>query len=95
MKGDFGPIPPGDLGLTLPHEHVTTDFLGAEKLPAQRYDRDAAFTVIRPHFEALGKRGVKALFECTPAHIGRDVVLLRRLSEATSPHRPTPAITVP
>lgn len=79
-----GPIPASGAGLILPHEHVTTDFLGAEKLPAPRYDRDAAFTLIRPHFETLARRGVRLFVECTPAHIGRDVLLLRRLSEATS-----------
>lgn len=78
-----GWVEASQLGPTLPHEHVTTDFLGAEKLPAPRYDRDAAFGLIRPAFDALAARGVKALAECTPAHIGRDVVLLRRLSEAT------------
>jgi phosphotriesterase-related protein len=72
-----------DLGRTLPHEHVTTDFLGAERLPAPRYDRDAAFAEIRPHFDYLARTGVRTLVECTPAHIGRDVILLRRLSDAT------------
>jgi predicted metal-dependent phosphotriesterase family hydrolase len=78
-----GPVAAEDLGRTLPHEHVTTDFLGAEKLPAPRYDRDLAFATIRPHFEALRERGIRTLVECTPNHIGRDVRLLRRLSEAT------------
>jgi phosphotriesterase-related protein len=78
-----GPIPSDELGTTLPHEHVTTDFLGAEKLPAPRYDRALAFDTIRPHFQDLKNRGVGALVECTPAHIGRDVRLLRRLSEHT------------
>lgn len=67
----------------LPHEHVTTDFLGAEKLPAPRYDRDLAFERIVPHLEKLRARGVGLLAECTPAHIGRDVDLLKRLSEAS------------
>lgn len=78
-----GWVEASQLGLALPHEHVTTDFLGAEKLPAPRYDRDAAFAVIRPEFDALKARGARCLVECTPAHIGRDVVLLKRLSEAT------------
>jgi phosphotriesterase-related protein len=67
----------------LPHEHVVTDFLGAEKLPAPRYDRAAAFETIAPHFSRLRERGVEVLCECTPNHIGRDVRLLRRLSEAS------------
>lgn len=67
----------------LPHEHLTTDFLGAEKRPTPRYDRDQAFVTIRPHLQALVRRGVGLLAECTPAHIGRDVLLLQRLSEST------------
>jgi len=67
----------------LSHEHVTTDFLGAEKLPVPRYDRGKAFDLIAPHFDKLAQRGVGLLVECTPAHIGRDVLLLRRLSEAS------------
>ncbi|MBL9135815.1 MAG: hypothetical protein JNK85_08105 [Verrucomicrobiales bacterium] len=78
-----GEISATEMGRTLSHEHVTTDFLGAEKLPAPRYDRDAAFLAIRPHFERLAKQSVRTLVECTPAHIGRDVRLLKRLSEAT------------
>jgi phosphotriesterase-related protein len=78
-----GPIQAADMGLTLPHEHVTTDFLGAEVLPQPRYDRDEAAAIIRAELEALQERGGQTLFECTPAHIGRDVVLLKRLSEAT------------
>lgn len=78
-----GGVSAAELGRILPHEHVTTDFLGAEKLPTPRYDRDQAFDRILPHFQALRRRGVGLLVECTPAHIGRDVPLLRRLSEAS------------
>lgn len=86
--GDFimtvrGPVPAEQLGVTLPHEHITTDFLGAEKLPQPRYDRDLAFQAILPQLKTLKERGTTSLFECTPNHIGRDVALLRRLSEAS------------
>lgn len=81
-----GLVPVGELGMILPHEHVTTDFIGAEKLPQPRYDRDDAFVTILPHFESLKNRGVTVLVECTPNHIGRDVRLLRRLSEASDVH---------
>ena len=81
-----GPVTTDRLGLILPHEHVTTDFIGAERFPQPRYDRDDAFATILPQFERLKERGVSALVECTPNHIGRDVRLLRRLSEATGVH---------
>lgn len=71
------------MGRTLSHEHVTTDFLGAERLPAPRYDRREAQALVEPYLRKLAARGVGTLVECTPAYIGRDVRLLRRLSEAT------------
>jgi len=82
----LGPVPVADIGIVLPHEHVTTDFIGAEKFPQPRYKRDEAFATILPHFKSLKKRGVTTLIECTPNHIGRDVILLKRLSEASGVH---------
>jgi phosphotriesterase-related protein len=77
----LGPVSADKLGVALPHEHVTTDFLGAEKLPQPRYDRDLAVETILPHLKALKDREASILFECTPNYIGRDVALLRRLSQ--------------
>jgi phosphotriesterase-related protein len=42
--------------------------------------------VILPHLQDLEKRGCRTLFECTPAYLGRDPLLLRRLSEASGLH---------
>ncbi len=78
-----GLVPADQLGVTLPHEHITTDFLGAEKLPQPRYDRSLAFDTILPQLKALKARGASSLFECTPNYIGRDVALLKRLSAAS------------
>lgn len=74
------------LNIILPHEHVTTDFIGAEKFPRPRYDREFAFETIFPHLKRAKARAVDVLFECTPKYIGRDVKLLRRLSEAADIH---------
>jgi predicted metal-dependent phosphotriesterase family hydrolase len=82
-----GPIPSSELGLSLTHEHVTTDFIGAEKAAAApRYDRDAAAAVVLPHLQRASKRGVRTIFECTPRYIGRDVLLLERLSRESGVH---------
>jgi len=78
-----GPVSADRLGVTLPHEHVATDFLGAEKLPPPRYNRVHAFDTILPELKALKERGCSTLVECTPNYIGRDVVLLKRLAEAS------------
>jgi phosphotriesterase-related protein len=78
-----GAVAPADLGTTLTHEHVLVDFIGADKVGRHRYDADEAFRVALPHLRALKERGCATLVECTPAYIGRDVALLRRLSEAS------------
>lgn len=70
-----------NLGSILPHEHVTTDFLGAEIAPQPRYSKDIAITSILPHLKNLKKMGYGLFFECTPNYIGRDVELLKALSE--------------
>lgn len=76
-----GKLKPGKLGPTLIHEHITTDFIGAEKVKQPQYEQDLAITTILPHLEALKARGINTLVECTPNHIGRDVRLLQSLSE--------------
>ena len=81
-----GPIGAGEMGVTLVHEHLLVDFAGAEKVSRSRYDADEAFRVILPHLQDLQKRGCRTLFECTPAYLGRDPLLLRRLSEASGLH---------
>jgi predicted metal-dependent phosphotriesterase family hydrolase len=75
-----GPVASSQLGRTLMHEHVLLDFIGAAKLTPGRYSRDEAFAVIRPHLVDARKAGVTTLVDATPEHLGRDVVLLRRLS---------------
>jgi len=74
------------MGVTLVHEHVLVDFAGAEKASRSRYGADEAFRVILPHLQELRRRGGETLLECTPAYLGRDPLLLRRLSEASGLH---------
>jgi phosphotriesterase-related protein len=78
-----GPISAEEMGASLVHEHVLVDFVGAEKVSRSRYDADEAFRVALPHLQELQQRGCGTLFECTPAYLGRDPLLLRRLSEAS------------
>jgi predicted metal-dependent phosphotriesterase family hydrolase len=78
-----GKMKPADAGIFLPHEHTFTDFIGAEKVAQPQYDRKKAFEFILPYLEKLKASGVSTLAECTPAYIGRDAVLLKRLSRAS------------
>ena len=81
-----GPIPAARLGLTLMHEHVLVDFIGADQVSPQRYDANHAFTTVLPHLLQARQHGCATLVECTPAYLGRDVTLLKRLSEASGLH---------
>ncbi len=78
-----GVIRADQLGMTLPHEHVLVDFVGADKVSPERYDQNEAFELILPHLKQVRDLGCQSLAECTPAWLGRDVSLLRRLSEAS------------
>ncbi len=81
-----GVVRPEELGTTLPHEHVLIDFTDAHKDRRTRHEQDEAFEVILPKLERVGELGCQTLIECTPAHIGRNPLLLKRLSEASGLH---------
>jgi phosphotriesterase-related protein len=78
-----GPISPNQMGFTLTHEHVLVDFIGAEQVSPDRYDRDEAFGKIVPHLQQAKELGCATFVECTPSYIGKDVRLLQRLSTAS------------
>ena len=72
-----------DMGLTLAHEHALANFQtyaewSAHPLP---YDRDEVVTVVAPRLQRLRALGCKTFVDVTAAHLGRDPLLLRRLSE--------------
>ena len=75
-----GAVAAADLGMVLMHEHVMVDFIGADKVSRSRYDADEVFRVALPHLRQLRELGCRTLVECTPAFLGRNVALLRRLS---------------
>jgi predicted metal-dependent phosphotriesterase family hydrolase len=80
------PIPATQLGVTLIHEHVMVDFIGADQVSPSRYNPSEVFQAALPRLKALRDRGCTTLVECTPAYLGRDPDLLRRLSEASGLH---------
>ena len=78
-----GPVAPAEMGFTLTHEHVLVDFIGADQVTSDRYDPDEAFGIILPYLRRARELGCEAFVECTPAYIGRDAALVKRLAEAT------------
>jgi phosphotriesterase-related protein len=81
-----GPISPEQMGLTLVHEHVLVDFVGADKITPGRYNRDRVFEQVLPNLKLIRSKGCKTLVDCTPAYLGRDVRLLQKLSSASGLH---------
>jgi len=85
-----GGIPPESLGVTLPHEHLLVDFSGADTPSKGRYDPDEVVEVVLPYLKQARELGVQSLSECSPAYLGRDPVVLKRLSEASDVNILTP-----
>lgn len=78
-----GLIDTADLGMTLPHEHILVDFIGADQVHPSRYRQDEVFRTMLPYLQQIKNWGCSTFVDCTPAYLGRDVVLLQRLSEAS------------
>jgi phosphotriesterase-related protein len=82
----LGPISSQDLGPTLVHEHILVDFIGAQEFTRDRYDPQAVHQTMLPYLKQIKELGIKALVECTPMYLGRDPLLLKRLSEDSGLH---------
>ena len=78
-----GPVPVEDMGITLVHEHVLVDFIGADSTGYHRWDKEAAAQRIIPFLVEIRNMDVQTVFECTPAYLGRDPLLLQSLSRKT------------
>ncbi len=78
-----GPESPGKMGITLEHEHILVDFIGADSTGYFRWDREKVINRIVPYITDTKQKGVNTFIECTPAYLGRDPLLLRELSSRT------------
>lgn len=68
---------------TLVHEHILVDFIGAEEVNPPRWDREKVIRKVLPYLEEARNAGCHTLVDCTPNYLGRDVALLKLLSEKT------------
>lgn len=82
----LGPVPADKLGRVLMHEHVLVDFIGADEVTLGRYNPEEVFEKALPFLEKVKTAGCDTFVDCTPAYIGRDAALLRRLAKATGLH---------
>ena len=78
-----GPLACEDMGFTLPHEHIIVDWNGGDGKSMERYDPGEVFTIMYPYLREIRLLGTQTFVDCTPPYLGRDVMVLRRLSIAT------------
>ena len=78
-----GPTPIADLGVTLVHEHVTVTAEGYLLDSRVHVDRDEVRREAIEHLSAAKAAGIDTLLDATPIELGRDVELIREVSEAS------------
>ncbi len=81
-----GPVPASEMGITLTHEHVLVDFIGADSTGYHRWNKEEVVKKVVPFLAEIQKYQVSTLVECTPAYLGRDPWVLKALSEQTGMH---------
>ena len=78
-----GQIETKKIGFTLTHEHLLVDFTGADQYDPARWDDDEVIEKVTPYLMEIKSLGCRTFIDCTPEYIGRDPVLLMKLSGLT------------
>jgi phosphotriesterase-related protein len=77
-----------DMGVTLTHEHLLANFQPYDEWVRKPipYDRDEVVKVALPHLIRIRELGCKTFVDATAVGLGRDAVLLQRLSAESGLH---------
>jgi len=78
-----GPVDAGKAGISLTHEHILVDFIGADSISENRWDKQEVAKIALPYLKQLKDMGCVTFVECTPAFLGRDPLLMKQLSVST------------
>lgn len=78
-----GPIASNAIGISLIHEHILVDFVGADQYNQEKWKDDDVIKKMLPYLQKLKETGCRSMFDCTPNYLGRDVRLLQQLSTAS------------
>ncbi len=71
-----------NIGISLTHEHIMSRF-GLEPAHVGEYDKDSLLMQVVPYLKKVKATGVKTIFDCTTANFGRNVNLLREISDVS------------
>ena len=77
-----GTVNANELGICLTHEHVMSNF-GADRSYQPSYNVRVLKSQVLPYLKRMKMLGVNSILDCTTAYFGRDVQLLKELSEAS------------
>lgn len=78
-----GPVSSKEMGVSLIHEHILVDFIGADSITGQRWNISRVLRRSLPFLNQIKELGCRTLIECTPAYLGRDPLLLKVLSDTS------------
>ena len=78
-----GPISSEKLGTWLTHEHILVDFIGADSISNDRWEKPEVIEKAFPYLQQIKDLGCQTFVECTPDFLGRDPLLLKSLSDST------------
>lgn len=81
-----GAIKSEEMGLSLIHEHIMVDWIGADSTGYHRWDRNEIVERAFPYLNELKDYDVTTFLDCTPAYLGRDPYVLKKLSDSTGIH---------
>jgi len=79
----LGPISATEIGITLAHEHILVDFIGADSTGYHRWNKQDVIDKAIPFLQAIQEKGCITFMECTPAYLGRDPELMRSIALKT------------
>lgn len=78
-----GPVSSKEMGISLIHEHILVDFIGADSVTFMRWDKSKVADRSLPFLKQIKDLGCQTFIECTPAYLGRDPLLLKSLSDSS------------
>lgn len=77
-----GAVAQDELGLTLSHEHLFSNF-GLPIDETQSYDEEKLFARVNPYLRMLHDEGIQTIFDYTTAYFGRRADLLKVMSDSS------------
>ena len=78
-----GPVPSSEMGISLTHEHILVDFIGADSISNARWEKSVVAKKAFPYLMQVKNLGIITFIDCTPDFLGRDPLLLQKLSDST------------